>query len=172
MLHVVYAVAQHVSVKNIPLAGLRLRLPNGELKLPYGGLALLVEVDCDHPDSLSLLGRKVRLTGRMVLRRDVHTATGRLGFSFPHAGRQVETSLAIAFTRTTVLKNFTAFPEAREVEFVVLRSESDPWNQLLDERMMEYREPGTITLAELVDMLGGPEPVEPVQFTSEGGITE
>lgn len=170
MLHVVYEVAQQIAVKNLPLTGLRLRLPNGEEKIPHGGLALLVEVGSDHPDALMLHGKKARLTGRMVLRGGVLTPTGRIGLGFRQDDGQYEFHLPVAFSRVTPLPGFQAFRGAHEVEFVVLKSDADPWNRILDEKMMESREPGVMTVADLVDLLGGPIEAPAVQFTSEGGL--
>src|SRR5262245_7477099 len=103
ILHVIYEVGQHRSSHNLALTDLRLQLPNGEVKVPHGGLSLLVEVDSPHPEAFAVNGKLVRILGRAILRRGLLTPFGGISLAFVLDGRAVECSLPVEFRRVNPL---------------------------------------------------------------------
>src|SRR5437762_3559688 len=78
VLHAFYVLAgreQAMAAKRVPVTGARLRLPNGEVKVPHGGLTLLCQVDSRH-EGLSVHGRRVNTVGRALLRGSPRTRAG------------------------------------------------------------------------------------------------
>jgi hypothetical protein len=169
-LHVIYQVGPHCTARRLLLAEASVRLANGEVKLPHGGLSLLVEVDSPSPDAFPLDGKQVRLAGRAVVRGGMHARAGWVTFRLAEKGRRRDCTLPVAFTAATALPRFRPFRGAWEVEFLARGPDHDPLAEIVDPELMEYREPGELSLGELVDLLGGPVGEPAGRFTAEGGI--
>jgi hypothetical protein len=185
LLHTFYVLAgqeDHIVPRSVLLRDVRLRLPNGEVKVPHGGLSLLCQVG-SQAGRLEFQGQRWTLVGRALVRGNVRTPTG--SFCLLPAGSDTAKALpyqvAVAFRGSTRLPSLQQFRDAHAVEFVVtgLRPEGDPSGLLcdpatlrqLDRQVLGQRE-GELSTDELVRLLGGDLSVGSVRFDAEGAFRE
>lgn len=168
--------------RRVSLGDLRLRLANGEVKVPHGGMLLLCQVD--GTNGLEVGGRRFDVVGRAVLKGGVRTRTGVFSAQLPcRDGPPVTYQLPVAVVGCEPVTAQGLPRDAQELKFVVRRVEpaDDPCQVLYDPATLKvldgqgrrqelaHRE-GELTTEELVLLLGGLSAGGPVRFNSEGAI--
>lgn len=185
-LHALYMMArqeEEIEVRRVRLADLRLRLPNGEAKIPHGGMTLLCQVN--GRQGVSVGPFVMNTVGRLLLRGGVRTATGTLHASLPESGQGgiPRYTLQVAFRGVHPFPGLQQFPDAHAAEFVVtgFQPAADPGGLLLDpttlkrlqdrlDRSERGLQDGELSTEDLVAMLGGEEMTTTARFDREGGF--